>query len=158
MQCHICNRSLNQASKCIICEEYVCTDHSRSFEVGSEKSEGSERKIYAYICDRCMETVEELKRKPRDEWTEEDKAKSKGMIGKILEALGQAGITIVAAIFTFALWLIAKGQKESGEEEHVSIADGGVKLIGFPSEPTGEASFAEQTTFKDGQKENAVPS
>jgi hypothetical protein len=51
-----------------------------SFEVGQEKSDSSERKTYAYVCDRCMGSIEELKQKPREEWTEEDKSKSRGIL------------------------------------------------------------------------------
>ena len=149
LQCYICSRSLNQPSKCILCDEYVCQDHSRSYEVGEEKSDRSERKIYAYVCDRCMEAVEELKKKPREEWTDEDKAKSKGKIHKILSALGKAGVAIVTALFAFALWLFAKGENDGGESEQMLNAQGDVNTEPSPSDSTGEASFAEETTFKE---------
>jgi len=150
MRCYICGESLNEPSKCILCEEYVCQEHSRSFEVGHEKSEGSERKLYAYVCDRCMEIVEELKRKPREEWTEEDKTKSKGMIGKIITALGKAGLAIITTIFAFVLWLFAKGEKETDELNQVNLAIGQAEGDSeTPNESTSETSFAEETTFKE---------
>ena len=149
LKCYICSKSLNESSKCILCEKYVCQEHSRQFEVGDEKSDASERRIYAYICDQCMEALEELKKKPRDEWTEEDKAKSKGMIGKILRALGKAGMAIITAIFAFALWLFAKGTKENGEPEQSPIVGSDAKSEEFAAESTGDASFAEEPTFKE---------
>jgi len=157
VQCYICGESLNEPSKCILCEEYVCQEHSRSFEVGHEKSEGSERKLYAYVCDRCMEIVEELKRKPREEWTEEDKTKSKGMIGKIITALGKAGLAIITAIFAFALWLFAKGEKESDELNQVNLAIGQADANSkMPNESTSETSFAEETEFKEEEEGVAI--
>ena len=102
-----------------------------------------------------MEAVEELKKKPREEWTEEDKAKSKGMIDKILGALGKAGIAIVTAIFAFAMWLFAKALKQNGEADQTAIAESDVKPEESPSESRGEASFAEETTFKE--DETGVP-
>jgi len=157
MECYICHKTLDQASKCILCEEYVCQEHSRSYEVGHERSEGSERKIHAYICDRCIEAVEELKRKPREEWSDEDKAKSKGMIGKILHALGVVGMTIILAIFTFALWILAKGDEEGDEPGTSSMIDGDAKSgWDFPSESMGEGSFTEETTFEEDESATAM--
>lgn len=64
-QCHICGKSLKQPSKCVLCDKYVCDNHSRSFEVGQEKSGNDQKKVNAYVCDECMQAVEELKKKPR---------------------------------------------------------------------------------------------
>jgi len=149
LECYICSKSLNEPSKCILCEKYVCQEHSHKFEVGEEKSDASEKKVYAYICDQCMEAVEELKKKPRDEWTEEDKAKSKGMIGKILRALGRAGMAIITAIFAFALWLFAKGTKENGGPEQSPTVESDVKLGESTPQSMGDGSFAEETTFQE---------
>jgi len=156
VHCYICGKGLNEPSKCILCEEYVCRTHSRSFDVGNEKSNGYEKRVYAHICDRCMEAVEELKRKPREEWNEEDKTKSKGMIGKILNALGKAGLAIVTAIFAFTFWLFTKGENKSGESEQAHIAQDNVTMEESPSESIGETFFAERPTFKEDEPSVAV--
>jgi hypothetical protein len=149
LECYICGKSLSEPNKCILCEKYICQEHSRQFEVGDEKSDASEKKIYAYICDHCMEAVEELKSKPRDEWTEEDKTKSKGMIGKIIRALGRAGMVIITAIFAFALWLFAKGTKENGEPEQSPIVESDAKPGESATESMADTSFTEETTFEE---------
>jgi hypothetical protein len=146
-QCYICGTTITQSKKCILCDEYVCEKHSDSFEVGQEKSDIENKKIYAYICERCMEAVEELKRKPREKWTEEDKTKSKGMIGKILGALGKAGMIIIASIFAFALWLFTKGERDTNDAGFTNIPESETKLE-FQTESTGETSFTEESTFK----------
>jgi hypothetical protein len=96
-----------------------------------------------------MEAVEELKKKPREEWTDEDKAKSKGKIHKILSALGKAGVAIVTAIFAFALWIFAKGENQDGQPEQMPNVEGDVNVEQLSSDSPGEASFTEETTFKE---------
>jgi hypothetical protein len=155
LKCYICGRFLTSPNKCILCEKYICQEHSRSFEVGVEKSDNSEKKVYAYICDRCMEAVEELKRKPREEWTDEDKTKSKGMIGKILGALGKAGIVIISTIFAFALWLFAK-RKEENEQDLTLIAENDAELIESLNKSTEEELFTEEMTFKEDEDNTAM--
>jgi hypothetical protein len=102
-----------------------------------------------------MEAIEELKKKPRREWTEEDKAKSKGMIGKILRTLGKAGVAIVTAIFAFAMWMFSKGKEKNSELDQTYIVKSEEKPEGFLNESTDEASFMEETTFKE-DKNNAM--
>lgn len=147
-QCHICGESLKQPSKCILCDEYVCDNHSRSFEVGQEKSGNDQKKVNAYVCDECMQAVEELKKKPREEWTEEDKGKSKGMMEKIIMALGAAGMAIITGIFMFATWVYAKSV--DGEESEMN--DSSVPEGGGPEEfANAETSFTQEDTFSGGQ-------
>lgn len=149
-QCHICGQSLKQASKCILCEKFVYQKHAQSFEVGEEKSSGRETKMNAYVCNECMNAVEELKKKPREEWTEEDKGKSKGMIEKIIMTLGAAGMAIIMGIFMFALWIYAK-TSGTGEAEIDETAEGhAIPEWSFPSEPL-EGSFSEEQTFQENQ-------
>jgi hypothetical protein len=150
-QCHICGESLKQPSKCILCDKFVCQKHSQRFEVGEEKSSGRENKVNAYVCDECMNEVEELKKKPRQEWSDEDKGKSKGMIEKILMALGAAGMAIISAVFMFALWVYAKAANGEGEDGEMSkTEDSGIAEWSYPSEPL-EGSFAEEQTFEEDQ-------
>ena len=149
-QCHICGESLKQPSKCILCDKFVCQKHAQSFEVGKEKSSGRESKVNAYVCAECMNVVEELKKKPREEWSDEDKGKSKGMIEKILMALGAAGMAIITAVFMFALWIYAKSANAEGEGDEMTESEGSqIPEWSFPNEPL-EGSFAEEQSFEPG--------
>lgn len=150
MQCHICGESLKQPGKCILCDQPVCENHSLSFEVGEEKSGNNSTKVNAYVCDECMNAVDELKKKPREEWTEEDKGKSKGMIEKIIMTLGAAGMAIIMGIFMFAFWIYAK-TSGTGENEIDETTEGhAITEWSFPSEPL-EGSFSEEQTFQENQ-------
>jgi hypothetical protein len=151
MQCHICGESLKQPGKCILCDQPVCEEHSRAFEVGEEKSGNDSAKVNAYVCDECMNAVDELKKKSREEWTEEDKGKSKGMIEKIIMTLGAAGMAIIMGIFMFALWIYAKATNaDEVETDETSTKGAGIPDWSFPSEPL-EGSFTQEQTFQEDQ-------
>jgi flagellar basal body-associated protein FliL len=97
-----------------------------------------------------MEAVEELKKKPREEWTEEDKGKSKGMMEKIIMTLGAAGMAIITGIFMFATWVYAKSANGEESEMNESVTEGGA-----PEEfANAETSFTQEDTFSGGQSQS----
>ena len=96
-----------------------------------------------------MKAVEELKKKPREEWTEEDKEKSKGMIDKIVMTLGAAAMAIITGIFLFALWIYAKAKGEEDAPDETATKPSSGSEWSFPSESLDESSFAEEQSFKE---------